>query len=110
MESKDVVPEDSSEHLERLEKLLKETHDLAKENNKLLRRMERNALISFFFKILIWLVILGVPIFFLSPYLTPLISAVSSGTASSTIPSSLLGLPSIDQAQKLLEAVKPAQK
>jgi len=96
--------------LEELHDLLKETHDLVKENHKLLKRMERNALISFVVKAIVWLLILGVPLFFLSTYLTPLISAIEGNTASSTVPSGLLGLPSAAQMQRIIELYKPAQK
>ncbi|MDB5195051.1 MAG: hypothetical protein JWO84_235 [Parcubacteria group bacterium] len=90
-----------------LEDLLKQTHDLAKENHKILKRMERNALIGFIAKVIIWLIVLGVPIFLLSTYFEPIMRGLShTGTASS---SRLLGLPSAEQLQKAIEAYK-AQK
>lgn len=90
-----------------LEDLLKQTHDLVKENHRILKRMERNAVIGFIAKIVIWLIVLGVPLFFLSTYFRPIMDALShTSTASS---SRLIGLPSAEQLQKAIEAYK-AQK
>lgn len=84
----------------RLEELLKETLHLSQENNKILRRMERNALISFFAKIVLWLLLLGLPLFFLGPYLKPLFNLVTGApSTSSSVP---LGVPSEGQLQELL--------
>jgi hypothetical protein len=89
-----------------LEELLKQNLEIAKANHKLLKRMERNALIGFVAKVIIWLIVLGVPIFFLSSYIGPFLSAVQSGGAGTSTPSRLLGLPSAEQLQKVLETYK----
>jgi len=91
-----------------LEKLLEENLEVAKANHKILKRMERNALIGFFAKIVIWLIVLGVPIFFLSSYLGPLMQAFN-GTATTTVPSGVFGLPSAEQLQKILKEYKASQ-
>ena len=84
-----------------LEELLKQNLELAKDNHKILKRMERNAIIGFVAKIVIWLIVLGVPIFLLSNYLAPIMEAVSHG--ATTTPSGLLGLPSPEQLRQLME-------
>src|SRR5690606_16786062 len=63
--------------LEELERMLEETRKLAADNNRLLREMRRNALLGFFARIVVWLIVLGVPLFFLSSYLGPILEALS---------------------------------
>ncbi len=71
--------------------------------------MERNALISFTVKILIWLLVLGVPIFFLSTYLAPLMNLVQHGASGTTTPAGIFGLPSAQQIQLIIERYKAGQ-
>jgi hypothetical protein len=85
-----------------IEKLLEENLEINKENNKILRRMERNALIGFFAKIFLWLLLLGLPLIFLGPYLKPLFGLITGApTDASTSP---LGVPSESQLQQLFDA------
>ncbi|MGE5541334.1 MAG: hypothetical protein ACM3TU_03595 [Bacillota bacterium] len=94
-----------------LESLLKENLELAKQNNRILRRMERNAFIGLIVKIVIWLLVLGVPIFFLSSYLTPLMAALQQqGNGTSTVPAGVFGLPSAAQFQQVLDEYKMTQQ
>jgi hypothetical protein len=86
---------------EHIEKLLEENLELNKENNKILRRMERNALISFFAKIFLWLILLGLPLIFLGPYLKPLLGLLTGAPADPSV--SPLGVPSESQLQQLLD-------
>ncbi len=86
-----------------LEDLLKQNLDVAKENHKILKRMERNALIGFIAKVVIWLIVLGVPIFLLSTYLTPLLSTFQNGT---TTPSGVFGLPSAEQVKQIVNTYR----
>ena len=83
-----------------LEELLKESLEVNKENNKILRRMERNAFIGFFAKVFLWLLVLGLPLFFLGPYLKPLFDLATG--APSTPGQSPLGVPGEGQLQELL--------
>lgn len=91
-----------------LEQLLKDNLELAKANNRILRRMERNALIGFVAKAIIWLLVLGVPIFFFSSYIGPLMSAFH-GEATSTVPGGVFGLPSAEQLQEIVNSYKAKQ-
>jgi hypothetical protein len=88
-----------------LEKLLQKNLEVSEANHKILRRMERNALIGFVFKVIIWLLVLGVPIFFLSTYIAPLLSTVTGDTTSQ----GLFGLPSVEQLKGLLEMYRVQQ-
>lgn len=53
-------------------RLLRETLEIEKENNRLLRRMHRDAVIGRIITLLVWAVMIGAPIvlyyYFLSPY------------------------------------------
>lgn len=99
----DEVQEESSLNSEKhIEKLLEENLEINKENNKILRRMERNALISFFAKIFLWLVLLGLPLIFLGPYLKPLFGLLTGAPADPG--ASPVGVPSESQLQQLFDA------
>lgn len=91
----------SSEH-EDLKKLLEENLAVARDNNRLLREARRYAILGTVAKVVIWLLILGVPLFFLSTYLGPIMDALSgqAGQGTSTI---LIGFPSQEQIQQILE-------
>lgn len=86
-----------------LEELLEENLELAKENNKLLKEMRRNAIIGLVVRVIIWLVVLGVPLFFLSTYLGPILDAISGQANGQEIPVGLFGLPSEEQLNRLIE-------
>jgi len=92
-----------------LEDLLRKNLEVAEANHKILKRMERNAIIGFFAKIVIWLIVLGVPIFFLSSYIAPIMAFVTGSSGGATVPSGLFGLPSADQIRHVLETYKPKQ-
>lgn len=58
--------------------LLKETAELTKENNKILRSMRRSARWSAFFRLVYWLVILGGAVgtyYLIQPYINTLIKS-----------------------------------
>lgn len=63
---------------EDLKRLLEENLAVTKETNKLLRQMRREAIIGNLVRLALYLVILGLPIFFLSQYLGPLLNAVTA--------------------------------
>ncbi len=88
-----------------LEALLQENLAFVKDNNRLLRLIRRDALLGMVAKVLLWLVLLGVPLFFLGTYLGPLMQAFTG--AQGTAPG-LLGAPSKDQVNKLIQEYKDA--
>lgn len=83
---------------EELKDLLEENLEVTRENNELLKKIRRDAMIGFAVKAVIWLVILGVPIFFITTYLAPFLEQTGTST-----PTTLFGIPSPEEAQKLLE-------
>ncbi|MES2668213.1 MAG: hypothetical protein V4644_00780 [Patescibacteria group bacterium] len=99
-----TLPENDS-----LKALLEENLAVAKDNNRLLREMRRNAILGLILKIVIWLVILGVPLLVLSSYLGPLMEAVSAPAGSGAqAPAGLFGLPSQAQMSELIEQYQAA--
>jgi len=97
------MPPIENEHGD-LKKILEENLVVAKDNNRLLREMRRNAILGLIAKIIIWLVLLGVPLFFLSTYLGPLLDAFAGqSTTGGALPTGLFGIPSEDQIHQLIE-------
>ncbi|KND47191.1 MAG: hypothetical protein AB199_02040 [Parcubacteria bacterium C7867-004] len=86
-----------------LQALLEENLAVAKDNNRLLRLIRRDAMLNLIAKIVIWMILLGVPLFFLGTYIGPLLDAFSSATSGQSTPGSL---PSKDQLNTLLEEYK----
>ena len=56
--------------------LLRETYELAKENNRMLHKMRRNAFWGGVLKVLIWTGFIVVPIWLYSVYLAPVVQDV----------------------------------
>lgn len=81
---------------EELEVLVRETRELVEENNRIIRDMRRIGRIAFWSRIAIWLIVLVLPFYLYSAYLAPLLANAGTGA-------SLLGLPSPDQMQTLIE-------
>lgn len=94
-----------------LKKLLEEDIAIGKDNNRLLREMRRNAILGLIAKVVIWLVLLGVPLFFLSAYLGPLMDTLTGqSTNGAVIPGGLFGVPSEEQINKLIEQYQAVQE
>jgi hypothetical protein len=83
------------QNIARLEQLLQETHELIEENNELLRSLDQRAKLAFWGKLILWLVVLGLPILFLGPLLHSLLPNPSGSTG-------VFGLPSQDQLNDLV--------
>ncbi len=78
-----------------LEKLLEENLALTKENHRLLRRQIQIGRIAFWFKIVIWALVLGLPVLFLGPLTSMVRNSVSSP--------SFLGIPSGDTLRNAVD-------
>ena len=81
---------------EELKQLLQENLEVTRENNDLLKKIRRDAMIGLVVKVILWLVILGVPIFFVSAYLLPLLERTGGAT------SPLFGVPTPEQAEQFV--------
>lgn len=77
---------------EDLERLLKATYALSEENNRILKEMRRIWRITFWSKVVIWLLVLILPLYLYSAFLAPWLSGAT-----------MMGIPSLEQIQALLE-------
>lgn len=90
-----------------LKKLLEENIAVAKDNNRLLKLIRRDATIGLVVKVLLWLIVLGVPILFLSAYLGPIMEQLSAPPGSpSAAGVNMFGIPSPEQVEELLQEYK----
>lgn len=95
--------------LQDIRDLLEENRRLSKENNRLLKQIRRDGILGLVVRVIFWLLILGVPIFFLSSYLAPIVDVVSGKTSGNEIPAGFWGLPSgvqIDQIQDIFSCIQ----
>lgn len=90
---------DDSQNLSRLEQLLEDSLELAEENNRLLLQIQRTMRWSFWGKLVLWVVVLGLPLFFLAPILKSLTQLPGAGAGSQSV----FGLPSAEQLKALVE-------
>ena len=93
---------------EELKELLEENIAVAKDTNRLIREMRRNAILGLIAKAVIWLVILGVPLFFLTSYIGPLLDAAAGQPSADSLKPGIFGLPSPEQMNALIEEYRAA--
>lgn len=79
--------------LEGLSSLLERTLAVEEENNRILKRMQIIGRFSFWAKVVIWSLVLGVPVFFFQPIVDFIKSSASENKA-------LLGIPSSEELQR----------
>tara|TARA_B100000745_G_C20153179_1_gene395266 strand:+ start:5188 stop:5505 length:318 start_codon:yes stop_codon:yes gene_type:complete len=94
---------------QKLERMVKESLRISKENNRRIRGIQRGMFMSGIIRILIWGIILGLPIFIyfslLKPYVdgaTNTFEAVKSGDTS--LIQDFIKIPGLDVFQNALEA------
>ncbi len=90
---------DESQNLSRIEQLLEDTLEVAEENNRMLQQIQRTMRWSFWGKLVLWVVVLGLPLFFLAPILKSLTQLPSAGAGAQSV----FGLPSAEQLKALVE-------
>ena len=56
--------------------MLRETHRLAQENNKMLRAMRRNAFLGGIVRLVVWAALIILPIWFYMTYLAPVMESM----------------------------------
>ncbi len=67
--------------------LLQRTYALVEENNKILRKMRRSALVTSVFQIFYWVVIIGLSFgafYFIQPYINNIVGAYNAGVETLT--------------------------
>lgn len=60
------------------DELLQETYKLARDNNRMLHAMRRNSFIGSIFKLIMYVVFVGVPLWFFATYLYPVLNNAMS--------------------------------
>ncbi|HEX2792382.1 MAG TPA: hypothetical protein VHO23_01540 [Candidatus Paceibacterota bacterium] len=95
-----------NEEMAELKDLLEENLEVAKDNNRLLKLIRRDATLGLIAKVVLWLVLLGVPLLFLGSYLGPLLESMARTPGATPAGVGIFGLPSPEQAQELLEEYK----
>ncbi|HEY4525255.1 MAG TPA: hypothetical protein VJL39_02730 [Candidatus Paceibacterota bacterium] len=58
------------------DQMLRETHRLAQENNKMLRAMRRNAFLGGIVRLVVWAALIILPIWFYMTYLAPVMESM----------------------------------
>ena len=86
--------------------LLRETYELAKENNRMLHKMRRNAFWGGVLKVLIWVGLIAAPIWFYSVYLAPIVQSFQNtvGQVQTTSTNAQMQISGFDDSIKELEA------
>ena len=82
--------------LEGLSDLLERTLAVEEENNRILKRMQIMGRFSFWAKVVVWSLVLGVPVFFFQP-IVDFIKSSTGGNAS------LFGIPSSEEVQQAFQ-------
>lgn len=86
-----------------IKSLLKETLELERENNDLLKRMQKIGRIAFWSKVVIYAILIGLPLLLIAPlmsYLSTLTSSVP--TNQDLLNSAIFGVPSPETIKSLL--------
>jgi hypothetical protein len=100
------MPMERDSHAE-LKELILENTELLKENNKLLRKIHRNALIEFWVRICWYVLLIGLPFalyfYVLEPYFTAM------GSSYSTFSTGMQELPGWKQVLEFIESIKAAE-
>lgn len=93
------MPEEIEKKLAQLQELLEETSAVVNENNRLIRDMRRLSRVAFWFKLILWILVLGLPFLFIGPLFQALFPAITGH-------GSFLGLPSMEQLMQAFESLK----
>lgn len=88
-----------------LRRELDEIHALVRDNHRMLRSVRRSQILSTVSTVIIWVIVLALPIYLYQQYLAPTIEKISNiSGVSTTTTTSLFGLPSSEEVQKLINA------
>jgi hypothetical protein len=79
---------------------LTELRRLVVDNNRMLQGMRRMQRFSFLLRVIVWLAVILLPLYFYQQYLEPIVGGASSG---------FFGFPSSDQIQNLINSYQAGQ-
>ncbi len=86
-----------NEEQSEIKKLLEDNLAVVQDNNRLLKLIRRDAFIGLGVKIALYAVLFGLPLFFLSQYLGPLLESFSAGSGAAS--GAALGIPTNEQIE-----------
>ena len=89
-----------------LKRQLDEIHALARDNHQMLRAIRRDQWLGFVGRVIVWIIVLALPLYLYQQYVQPIGSRFSMDTATTT---SMLGLPSFADVEKLINSFKGGQ-
>jgi hypothetical protein len=93
-----------------LKRLLEEMNALTKENHRILRAIRRDQWVGFIGKVIFWIIVLALPLYFYQQYLEPIVSKFSTSTAATFTEQSLLSnIATTTELQKLINSYKGSQ-
>ena len=87
-----------------LKRQLDEIHALARDNHRMLRAIRRDQWLGFIGRIVVWIIVLALPLYFYQQYLRPLVSKFSTTTGVTT--TGPFGMPTFAELQKLINSYK----
>lgn len=86
-----------------IKSMLKETLELERENNTLLKRMQKVGRIAFWSKVVIYAILIGLPLLLIAPLMSYLGSLTESvSTDQGLLNSTLFGIPTPETIKSLL--------
>ena len=88
-------------------KMLEETLALSKDNHQMLRAIRRHQWYGFIGRVIIWVIVLALPLYFYQQYLQPFIEKFSPTPGMTT--SGQFGFPTTAEMQKLINSFKVGQ-
>jgi hypothetical protein len=93
--------EEQVQTLARIENLLTEQLDLARDTNKVVHSIRRANWISFWIKFILWTFAIIVPLFFLGPFLKSLLPSTADTNSVN-----IFGIPSTMEVQKMIQTYR----
>ncbi|MDB5237661.1 MAG: hypothetical protein JWL88_763 [Parcubacteria group bacterium] len=103
MEEGSEVKSDILERLDVLSDLIEENIKLAKDTNRIIRDVRRTGRIAFWCKLILWVLVLATPLFFIGPILQYFKDATGLAIPSGT---NVFGVPSAEQIQSAITQYK----
>ena len=91
------------ERIDVLSDLVEENNKLTKETNRIVREMRRTGWIAFWFKALLWIIVLATPFFFIGPILQYFKDATGLAIPAGA---NVFGIPSSEQIQGAITQFK----
>ena len=87
-----------------LRKELDEIHALARDNHRMLRAIRRDQWLGFIGRIVVWIIVVALPLYFYQQYIQPFVTKFSPMAGKNA--SGSFGFPTSAEVQKLINSIK----